>query len=109
VHLSVAIVISAWDEISAEGKTPQSWLRSHATFLSQFLESNCNRLTIEVFGISAQGCDYDLEQQRVSLLREKNNPIDRIDILTEHGHTHDITAPIKWLMKTEHDRKESSS
>lgn len=108
-HLTVAVIISAWDEVTHEDKQPSAWLNAHALFLSQFLDGNRDRLNLKVFGVSAQGCDYDETNETNAILKDFNNPGDRIRVVTDDSETHDISAPIQWIIDNAHDEKVTTS
>jgi len=93
--LPVAVVISAWDRIEAENVQPSSWLATHLPLLNQFLETNEDRYEWRVFGVSAQGGDPVNDAQRLRAMR----PLERIKVVGSGASDHDITAPIRWLIR----------
>lgn len=62
--LRMAVMISAWDTITAR-VTPSGWLERQMPLLAQYLISNGDWLTSEIFGISAQGGDLDKDLQKL--------------------------------------------
>src|SRR5262249_33672713 len=50
----VAVVVSAWDLVRAQGQEPDAWLEKHLPLLWQYLKANDGIVTT-TFGISAQG------------------------------------------------------
>jgi hypothetical protein len=95
--LNIAIVISAWDKILnlRNGITPSRWLKQTLPLLHQFLKSNRNQINFKLFGISAQGGDYETDSDT---LQQFSNPSDRIKVQDEDIVDNDITVPIKWLL-----------
>ncbi len=96
-RLRVALIISAWDEIKGEELSPAEWLQKHVKLLDQFLSANEERLPLRVFGVSAQGGDYQDEEVRKRLLRDPS-ATNRIEIVAATDLAGDITAPIRWLL-----------
>lgn len=96
----VAVVISAWDlvEKASFTGTPHEYLAREMPLLRQFLESNDDRLERTVFGVSAQGGDITVDEQKRALL-DLDDALKRIKVLhgTESGQ--DITKPIAWLLE----------
>ncbi len=93
----LAIVISAWDLVSVSNMTPESWVQEQLPLLNQFLSSNRNSFEIAFYGVSAQGGNYEGDQNVE--LRSKN-PAKRIEIVGAGVKTkHDITEPLQWLMQ----------
>lgn len=102
----LAIMLSAWDKVEAEGRSPDQWLRESLPLLHQYLHSNADEWDIEIFGVSAQGGDYDSNTDAVeprpaaAELRMQDRPADRIKLIEPTGgDSKDITRPIAWLMK----------
>ena len=96
----IVIVISAWDIVKDEFALPSNWMATILPLLDQFLKSNSDRFPYKLFGLSAQGAPYCEDNKA---LHSKERQADRIEIISdvhaEYG-LHDISAPIKWLMKT---------
>lgn len=93
----VGIVISAWDLVSGQGKSPNEWLEATLPLLGQFLRSNAESLPAKVFGVSAQGGALDA----ADVLLAKNRPSERIKVLDGASESSDITKPITWLLKAQ--------
>lgn len=94
--IRVSVVISRWDLIEANGGgTPLSWLQTKMPLLHQYFMSNYDIFQLQVFGVSAQGADYDIEDERNRLLSLE--PHDRPKVKLEEIFINDITAPIIWL------------
>ena len=65
----IAVVLSAWDLV--EGKAtlaPEEYLEREMPLLRQFLEANDDLLEHEVFGVSAQGGDITVAEEKEALL-----------------------------------------
>ena len=68
--------------------------------LSQYLETNPTRYMAEVFGVSAQGFNYD-EADPEARLAEFSNDWERVRVVrgADARVRHDITEPIQWLLE----------
>jgi hypothetical protein len=91
----IAIIVSAWDLVCQQGRSPEEWLTRHLSLLDQYLKGNPELFTTRVYGVSAQGGDL---QQDVDRLREEHRPCERITIVGQDCLPHDLTAPVRWLM-----------
>jgi len=97
--LPIAIVISAWDRVldvmRALGEpSPSEWLGKYLPLLNQFLVSNFERLNYEIFGISAQGGDYEKDSKKL-----QGEASRRVLVVTKTGNNrNDISSPIRWIM-----------
>jgi hypothetical protein len=94
--LPTAVVVSAWDSVKDE-ITPATWLQLNLPLLWQMLEGRDGTPPFEVFGVSAQGGDVTDPQERERLARV-TPPRDRILIQLGDVPSHDITAPVSWLL-----------
>lgn len=96
----LAVVISAWDlvEKASFTGTPQEYLKRELPLLRQFLDSNDDRLEHTVFGVSAQGGDITVEEQKTALLGF-DDALKRIKVLHGSESSQDITRPIAWLLE----------
>ncbi len=91
----LAVVISAWDQLTESKKSPLEWLSDTFHLLHQFLESNKGVFETVVFGVSAQGGDYS----QAAKLTEKV-PSERIQVIGANIHNpHDLTEPLQWLIR----------
>lgn len=91
--IRLAIGVSAWDLI--DNLSPSGWLQQRLPLLNQYLESNADSIQLRVYGISAQGGDYE---KSADGLLEKLNPSERIKMEGDGCVPHDVTAPIAWLL-----------
>ena len=100
----LAIMLSAWDKASGEGRSPQAYLEEKLPLLFQYLQCHRGVWTFRVYGLSAQGGDYDdatgdaAADSEAEQLRMLDRPSERI--LLVHGDIpgHDLTAPLAWLV-----------
>lgn len=92
----IAVVISAWDLVQNETESPAAWLKKHLPLLNQFLLSNKDRINSKIYGISAQGADYTVKQDKSRLLG-LIEPLERIIVVNEENKSYDIGGPIRWL------------
>jgi len=91
----VALIISAWDQLEGENKTPAKWLSEELPLLSQFLESNHKLFDHTIYGVSAQGGDYKKADELTHI-----PPSERIVVVgAEVKNDHDLTEPLTWLMR----------
>ena len=101
--LRVSVVISAWDtqeKMSDVVRCPPSqWLRQRLSLLDQFLRANSQAIEFKVFGISAQGGDYN-QPREVEQMQNQSRPAHRVRVYEGDAAqpSHDITRPIRWLM-----------
>lgn len=102
----LAIVLSAWDKVADEGRTPEEFLAEQLPLLDQYLRSGADGWSWRVYGISAQGADYERENEKLSdsqlaklqELRALDEPSMRIRVVSEGSESRDLTEPIAWLM-----------
>lgn len=96
--LPTAIVVSAWDRVLDKTEmTPATWLRTRLPLLWQMLEGRHDAFPYEAFGISAQGGDVTDGEQRARLAAVKPQ-YKRILVQQGDQRSHDIVAPISWLL-----------
>ncbi len=96
----VAVIFSAWDlvEHASFKGTPHEYMARELPLLRQFLESNNDRLDHTVFGVSAQGGDIMVGEQKKALL-DLDDALKRIKVLHGNEASQDITMPIAWLLE----------
>lgn len=101
----LAIMLSAWDKVAAEGHSPAAYLREKLPMLEQYLRCAADGWDWRVYGLSAQGGEYDSLKEGVSpsaqaqALRDLDAPSKRIKLLFDEAETHDLTEPLSWLME----------
>ena len=93
--MRLAVTVSAWDLV--RGRIPPSvWLEKRLPMLSQFVRSNSDKLTSEVFGLSAQG--GDLSADRDALLHGEV-PSKRCYAVSGNSLDHvPFLAPLQFLI-----------
>lgn len=97
--MRVAVIISAWDLVEKTfSGTPRQYLAREMPLLRQFLDSNYDILDHTVFGLSAQGGDITVEEQKRDLLN-LDDALKRIKVLHDTVVSQDITMPIAWLLE----------
>lgn len=103
----LALVLSAWDKVADEGVSPVRFLDANLPLLSQYLSQNAHDWVWTVYGVSAQGGDYDLSDAAESVnaeaekIRALPTASERISVFRESeaaDGSHDITEPVAWLM-----------
>lgn len=101
----LAIVLSAWDKAEGEGLSPQDYLEAKMPLLLQYLKRSVDGWSWRVYGLSAQGGDYDLvdpaapRKPQAEVLREMDRASTRIRLISTTPETHDLTEPLAWLME----------
>lgn len=101
----LAIMLSAWDKASGEGLSPQAYLEAKLPLLNQYLQRGADGWNWRIYGLSAQGGDYDPTEPdaqhmpEAEELRSLDSPSKRIRLLEGEGETHDLTGPLAWLME----------
>ncbi|MGH8667449.1 MAG: hypothetical protein ACREUX_24605 [Burkholderiales bacterium] len=99
-----AVMLSAWDKASGEGLRPSDFLRVKLPLLQQYLTTNPHQWDMRVYGVSAQGGDYDEVKagaqptKSAEDLRELDQPSTRIDLTDGVSRSNDLTIPLAWLL-----------
>ncbi|WP_420971614.1 TRAFAC clade GTPase domain-containing protein [Bradyrhizobium sp. B120] len=103
----VAVMIGAWDKAEGEGKTPAEFQSAKLPMLDQYLKSGRDGWTFRTYGLSAQGGEYDENDENnpkaktrkeAEHLRDFDLASKRIRLLRDGSETHDLTEPLEWLM-----------
>lgn len=100
----VAILLSAWDKAKGEGLDPAEFLKAKLPLLHQYLEQSADNWMWRVYGLSAQGGEYEDDEENAPRLdeaeelREMPQPSLRIQLVNGAQVTHDLTEPIAWLL-----------
>jgi hypothetical protein len=99
-RVRIAVVISAWDlvEKASFTGTPQEYLSREMPLLRQFLDANNDLLEHTVFGVSAQGGDITVDEQKKALL-DLDDALERVKVVHGADVSQDITKPIAWLLE----------
>jgi len=92
-RLPLVVIVSAWDR--ADGTTPADWLAEQLPLLEQFLACNSEQLPHAVFGVSAQGGDFDAPTNAGPDL---DDPWDRSYLVRPDGRRGTVAEPIEWLI-----------
>jgi hypothetical protein len=92
----LALVISAWDQLKGEKVSPQKWLANVMPFLSQFLASNRRLFDLNVYGVSAQGGDYNKDVDELTGMSASERILIDGDGVK---NPHDLTELLTWLMR----------
>lgn len=93
----IAIIVSAWDKLQTLSVSPDEWFSTMLPLLDQFLRAARNRVPFRIYGISALGGDI-ANAEDLDRMQNEDQPSKRIIVVGEGCASHDITAPIKWLM-----------
>lgn len=99
----LALLISAWDKVEAEQLSPARLLESKLPLLFQYLRNGRDPWDWRVWGLSAQGGDYEDPDKGDSFpetdkLRDLERPSDRIKLVDGETVSSDITMPLAWLV-----------
>jgi len=111
----IVVMISAWDKVEGEKLAPDAFLREKLPLLGQYLEAGRDGWTSRVYGVSAQGGEYDGNEANAEpvegqapkkagkgrdadRLREVDIPADRIRLVFGDKESNDLTEPLQWLM-----------
>jgi Double-GTPase 1 len=94
--LRTVIVVSAWDLVKGQKLLPEKWLEKRAPLVWQFLNANKLKRPFSVYGISAQGDDYEKSADK---LRDFIKPSERISVVSEQETSNDITRPVLWAIE----------
>ena len=100
----LAIMMSAWDKVEEQGCDPRELLGNKMPLLHQYVTASTELWATRVYGISAQGGDYDgdygrEEVEEASVLRRRDTASERIVLVDGELVGNDLTEPIAWLMK----------
>lgn len=101
----VAVMLSAWDKASDEGLEPEAYLKEKLPLLNQYLQSRADGWVWRVYGLSAQGGDYDQTDAdanpipEADALRGLDSPSERIRLVEDGVQTNDLTRPLAWLIE----------
>lgn len=112
----IVVMISAWDKVENERLTPDAFLKQKLPLLAQYLEAARDGWTARVYGVSAQGGEYDGNEANAQpvdgeapkkkarngidaeRLREVDIAANRIRLVFGEGESNDLTEPLQWLM-----------
>jgi hypothetical protein len=102
----LAIVLSAWDKVSEEEPniSPDQYLARELPLLDQYLRHGVDGWDVRVYGLSAQGGDFERDgetddhdrNERVAAIRLLDDAASRIRLMNPEMST-DLTEPIAWL------------
>lgn len=111
----IVVMISAWDKVEGEKLAPATFLAAKMPLLAQYLEAGRDGWTSRIYGVSAQGGEYDgndsnaepvegkiLKKKTTGLdadrLRDVDIPANRIRLVFGAQESTDLTEPLHWLM-----------
>ena len=100
----LAVMLSAWDKAREEGLAPVAYLEAKLPLLAQYLRRGADGWTWRVYGLSAQGGEYDPVEDKAERvpeaeeLRNLDRASTRIQVVGPEAETHDLTEPLAWLM-----------
>ena len=93
----LAVIVSAWDLVRTTGLSPADWIRERLPLLSQFLTSISPSVSTNLFGVSAQGGDFEHDKEHLASIHK---PEERVAVVDSTGQQVEsgITAPILWML-----------
>jgi len=100
----LVVMIGAWDKAEGEKLRPESFLHAKLPLLAQYLTSGRDAWDWRVYGVSAQGGEYDetktdaAPRKDAARLRDLDLPSERIRLVFDDEESHDLTEPLEWLM-----------
>lgn len=98
----LAVMLSAWDTVQAQGLTPAQYLERELPLLHQYLRQAADGWKWRVYGVSAQGGPYDKADAKtrseatIAILDQE--PSHRIQLVHNDRTSHDLTEPLEWLI-----------
>jgi len=101
----LAVILSAWDKVIAEGMLPEELLEVKLPLLKQYLNQQSDGWVWTAYGLSAQGGDYDRLDPNTPLsseaqaIRELDSASTRIRLVGNGRESHDLTEPLVWLLE----------
>jgi hypothetical protein len=93
--IRLSVVVSAWDVAARAADTPDSWLAKELPLLTQFLSNNPDRFTSRIFGVSAQGGDYEVDREELAGKEVSARTI----VIGDGCEPHDLSAVISWILR----------
>lgn len=99
----IAVMLSAWDKARVEDLSPAAFLAAKLPLLHQYLRQSRDGWEWRVYGVSAQGGEYDpplatSHSAETASLLELTSPSERIQLVYDGNPSHDLTEPLEWLM-----------
>lgn len=96
-------MLSAWDKVIPNDISPENFLADQLPMLDQFIRHSPNSWAWRIYGVSAQGGDYDPPERKamsegVKRLVQSISPSTRIQLFHAGSVSHDLTDPLAWLM-----------
>ena len=102
----LAVVLSAWDKVE-EGEpniTPDQYLARELPLLDQYLHHSVDDWDMRIYGLSAQGGDFERDgvtddearKDKVAEIRALDDALQRIRLMMPEL-SNDLTEPIAWL------------
>lgn len=89
----VAVIVSAWDEVPVSRQDdPQKWLSKEQPMFAQVLAEYARSAPVHVFGVSAQGADYERDSEVVT-----RPPAERPLVVDSTMRSSDIGLPFAWF------------
>lgn len=90
------IVISAYDLVPAD-LAPRDWLRSACPLVAQYIDVNRDWLHVDIYGVSAQGGEFDDDDTRAALAEQ--DTVDRALVRAADGAPARPEDPFLWALQ----------
>jgi Double-GTPase 1 len=103
----LAVMVGAWDKVEGELLLPAAFLAAKLPMFDQYLRSGRDRWVYRIYGVSAQGGEFDENDENnpspkhradAERLRDINVASTRIRLIFGDSESHDLTEPLEWLM-----------
>jgi hypothetical protein len=94
--LRLSLVASAWDRLGDNELQPRSWLADELPLLDQFLEANADWIETSVWGVSAQGGEFENPAEKATLL--KRDVVERSIVKCADGTAGTVDGPLRWVL-----------
>ncbi|WP_139977630.1 TRAFAC clade GTPase domain-containing protein [Nocardioides litoris] len=93
---NLSIVLSAYDTVDHASTSPSAWVEENAPLLAQFLQGNESQVRTRIYGVSAQGGDYD-DDAAIEELAERTL-LERAFVLDASGQSVGVHIPLLWAL-----------
>ena len=105
----LSLIISCWDKVDPN-RTPAKYVAEKLPLLQQYLLSGVDGWETRIYGVSAQGADYErgaeekdakpltaAQKKKLDKLRELD-ATERISVVYDTSKSHDLSEPFAWFL-----------
>ena len=93
---NLSLVLSAYDTVDRTQIPPSAWVEQNAPLLAQFLQGNASHIRTRIYGVSAQGGDYNSDAAIEELAEQ--TILDRAFVLDASGQSVGVHVPLLWAL-----------